>query len=81
MAEVATLFGGAPRGQPDPDIIERIEELLEEAKAGEISGIAYAVHTPGDDKKTGWIGQQGTSDAIHAAITLLAHTYSMDRMK
>jgi hypothetical protein len=35
-------------GEPDPAVVERLLDLLEKARAGEITGIAYATLHPGD---------------------------------
>ena len=54
----------------NPEVIERLEELLDKAKSGEIVGIAYAI-TDGDDY-TGysWVGRSirgtlGALDLLH----------------
>lgn len=72
---VCALFGGAPAGEADAEIIERLEELLEQARRGEIACIAYAYADPGKTKKTGWIGQQGTTDTLGASVSLLFRDY------
>lgn len=75
MAEIRTLFGGAPAGEPDQDIIARLEDLLARAKRGEVSAVAYATLSPGGSKATGWDGTQGTRDQLGMAITILAHRF------
>ena len=44
MAELYNIDGSyrGEAGQPDPDVIEHLEKLMERAQAGEIVGIAYA---------------------------------------
>lgn len=44
--KVSSLFGGAVitgDKEPDPDLVEELENLLEAAKAGEIIGLAGAI--------------------------------------
>lgn len=45
MSEVVRINGCPVHhpGHPDENVINRLEELLEMAKAGEITGIAYAI--------------------------------------
>lgn len=35
-------------GEADPTVVECLSELLEKARAGEVTGIAYATLHPGD---------------------------------
>lgn len=42
--------------EPIPEVVEHLENLLEEAKAGGITAIAYAV-----ERREGWVGQGWTS--------------------
>lgn len=45
MSEVVGINSGATiahPGAPDPELVARLERLLQMAKAGEINGIAYA---------------------------------------
>jgi hypothetical protein len=72
---VRTLFGGAPAGQPDQAIIDRLEDLLARARRGEVSALAYATVSPGGHKATGWDGTQGTRDQLGTAIAILSHRW------
>ena len=39
---------------PNQDVIERLEELLDQAKSGELRGIVYATRTTGNRTGSGW---------------------------
>lgn len=41
--------------KPHPNIIEHLEYLLEQAKAGELLGIAYLLQWKGDLVSSGWV--------------------------
>lgn len=60
---------------PDAEVIERIEELLERARRGDIVGIAYAVIEQNNGMGTGWCGGHGTRDRIGMAVGILNHRY------
>lgn len=44
VAEVYSLFGDPipPAGVPNPQLVMRLEQLLDRARAGEVVGIVYA---------------------------------------
>lgn len=54
----------------NPEVVARLEELLDRAKSGEIVGIAYAI-TDGDDYTSySWVGRSirgtlGALDLLH----------------
>jgi hypothetical protein len=55
-----------PDGDPNPDVIECLQSLLDRAKAGEIIGLAYVSQHPGDFTMYGRNGRitRGTIGAI-----------------
>lgn len=61
MADVVRLRGDGPPirhpGNPDPDVVATLEELLEMARAGEINGIAFAVHYFDDAANDRYVGE------------------------
>lgn len=58
-------------GEPNLDVVERLSDLLEKAKAGEIIGIAYATLHPGDFSIYSYKGR--TTRGLLGALTLLQY--------
>ncbi|RJQ38262.1 MAG: hypothetical protein C4555_05205 [Dehalococcoidia bacterium] len=56
-------------GEPDPEIVEVLEEYLEMAKRGEITGFAAAIISTNGTMRTGW--QSRDWAAITAAVGTL----------
>lgn len=75
MGNVFSIGGATPPGQPVEDIVELLERLLEEAKAGDIRGIAYAISLNNGCKATGWEEADGSRDPLCTAIGILQHRY------
>jgi hypothetical protein len=69
--KVVALRGQVMPTEPTvvPHVVERLEELLAMARAGEIVGIAYATVHPGDVTGYGRIGRQVR--ALLGALDLL----------
>lgn len=65
-----------PAGEPNPDIVETLEQLLADAKSGDLRAIAYATCRIGNVTGTGWEGSDGTRNPIAAAIMILGHRYA-----
>lgn len=63
-------------GEPNPEIVETLERLLEEAMSGELRGIAYAACKVGDVTATGWNGSDGSRHPLSTAIAVLNSRYS-----
>lgn len=63
-------------GDANPEIVETLERLLEEAKSGELRGIAYAACKVGDVTATGWNGSDGSRHPLSTAIAVLNSRYS-----
>lgn len=45
--------------KPDPGLVRRLEELLEQAKTGELVGFAIATHLRGDATSTAYVVSGG----------------------
>ncbi len=75
-AEVVSLHGDTQEGEPDPEIVAKIEWLLAQAKAGQITSFAYCATHPGASVGTGWSGIHGTSFALGGAVAMLNTRYS-----
>ena len=60
MGDVTTIGSGNRvfSGRADPELIERIDELLEEARRGEIVGIAYVCARPNLSAGIGYAGSE-----------------------
>lgn len=65
---------------PFPGLVEELERLLAEAKAGTLRAAAWAVVrsdgiSPDAEVATGWARAGGTSFALSAAIARLTHRW------
>lgn len=54
-----------------PEVVERLEDLLERAKAGELVGFAYSTQLRGGAWSTGWTAEVGP--ALLGSIEYLGH--------
>lgn len=61
--------------EADPEIVAKLEELLELAKSGELRAIAYATVRPNNMLGTGWIGTAGTRYPVAGAVGMLHTRY------
>lgn len=75
---VVALRGEVLPTEPVPDVVETLERLLAEAKAGHIRGIAYAVATTlaGEGTGTGWDMAGGQKHVMAAAVMMLHHRFA-----
>jgi len=70
---VVSLKGAPIPGVANPDVIEMLERLLEEAKRGEIVALGYALVGPAS-QRTGWRGGDNQNKfLLHSAARLLEH--------
>lgn len=72
--KVISLKGGPLPGKPNPDIIASLERLLEQAKAGDLIGLAYATVRTNDVSASGWDGMS-CRNSLGMAISYLQHRY------
>lgn len=78
MGELHTLPGVvAAAGTPQPNVIERLEGLLELAKSGEIQAFAYAAVDRENASSNGWSGDHD----MMSAIAFLFHRYGRDCLR
>lgn len=75
MSKVIAFKYNTIPGEPNKDIIEDLERLLAEAKAGQLEAIAYCTVRQGA-LGTGWVGGSGTRSAVSSAILMLSHRYA-----
>lgn len=80
MSEVIPVHGGRIPGAPHPDVVAKLEHLLEEARAGRLIGFGYATVTDGPGEEggshgTGWEGAAGTRYKLGCSISWLAQRY------
>lgn len=61
--------------QPNPFLIEKLEELLACARRGHIVGLAYAFERRDTGPGTGWVPGDD-ADVLMAAICYLQHRYA-----
>lgn len=76
MSKVVAFRDTVLAGDPNPDIVETLERLLEQARSGELRGIAYAACKVGDVTATGWDGSDGSRHPLSTAIAVLNSRYS-----
>lgn len=73
VTNIIGLFGKNPNlthGEPDPELIEYLEELLERARSGNLRAIAVAQVTSERSLGSGWKGGCDTHDMIAAIAKL-----------
>lgn len=75
MANVVPFGEKTVPGEPVAEVVETLETLLAEAKAGNMRAFAYAV-TRASGVATGWDGDAGTKYELAAAIMALQHRYT-----
>jgi hypothetical protein len=77
MSKIIPLHNASLDENPDPHIIEKLEELLAEAKDGRLRGFAY-VATRGDDRpfSHGYISNRGDGHRISTCIMQLMVAYA-----
>lgn len=79
MTDNITRFPGlalpGDHQEVDPDIIDRLEGLLEDARAGRILILAYAAVAQHEMIKTSWVGQHSRGLTGYAIAKLHAEFY------
>jgi hypothetical protein len=76
VSNVISLAPGNVPGEPDPDIIAVLESLLERARQGHLTGLAYATVALDGAQGTGWSGVAGTRHPLGTAVMMLNHRYA-----
>lgn len=75
MGEVVTPFGPHLDEGPSDSTIATLEDLLEQAKRGEIVALAYAGVRPNREVFWSWCGE-GNANLLMAGLTGLHHRYA-----
>lgn len=86
MANVVSLSGKPVEAQDGkvvvPEIVARLEGLLEQAKRGDIRAMAIALVRPGYTTSTLFeCGDEPLSHELMAAITYLQHRYAAHKVE
>lgn len=74
MNKVVPFSGVIVPGEADPDIIDLMEEMLEDAKSGQLRGIAFATVRMGNVLGSGWVGSD--RDSMATSVMLLHHRFA-----
>ena len=74
MSKVVAINGHTVPGEPNSDIIDELERLLDQARSGDLDAIAYCTVRKGC-AGTGWVGGSGMRYPIGAAVMMLHHRY------
>lgn len=76
MSEVVSIHGHSVPGEPEPGVVEALEYLLERAKRGDLTAVAYATVALSGAQATGWAGGSGTRHPLASTIMMLNHRYA-----
>ncbi len=68
---VVAFKGMTAPGEPVPEIVEMLEELLERAKAGDVRALAYATVESDMAFTDSWWAENGTGFQLAAAAGVL----------
>lgn len=71
MAEIISPFGLSADPGPDAQLVARLEQLLDAAKAGRIHGLIYGTIRPNGEIGTGWAGEKVSQHYYVTAATAL----------
>lgn len=74
MTNIIRLDGNPDvRVAPHPDLVEKLEDLLERARAGQIRGVVFGVASADGTIGTGWSHDGSCHLALTAAAGALFH--------
>lgn len=76
MADVVTIHGGRTPGTPSAEILDDLEMLTARAKAGTLTGFAYATCNEDGSQATGWSGEAGSRHPLGTAVMMLHLRYA-----
>lgn len=68
-------INNVPNYEVDQDIIRRIEDVLELAKKGEITGFAYSMSLVNDEVGSGYVFKKGEASRLGGTIMWLFHRF------
>lgn len=70
-ANILSLRGTAiPVKRVNRDVVDALQGLMKEARAGQIAGLLYAAASPEGHSETNWVGNAPKSAMVAAATTL-----------
>lgn len=72
-AEIHRLTGAGPIAEPVASVIERLEELLDRARRGEIKGLGYFLVDGADSVSTDWLPGCACGNDMSAGAGKLFH--------
>lgn len=76
MSDVHKLTEHLLPGEVEPALVEALEELLEQAKRGELTALAWASVRTNNYISNGWEGAGGTLFPLGAAVMCLQTRYA-----
>ena len=76
MSNIIKLGANVLPGEPDTDLIETLERLLEDAKSGNIRALAYATVCESEVLGSGWTGVAGTRYHLGSSVLMLQSRYA-----
>lgn len=76
MTNVTALKGAAIPGDVSQAVIDVLEQLLDEARRGEIVGLAYTASVPNGDTRNGWAHAKGGGHQLSTGVLILSHDYA-----
>lgn len=68
---VKSFKGATPLGQPDPNVVAKLEELLDEAKSGMLRGILFGVTRGNNTLHQGWVHAEGEGHRMSTSLIRL----------
>jgi hypothetical protein len=73
-AEIHRLTNAGPViGEPEKDIVEMLEELMERAKAGALRGFGYFLVDGANSVESGWADGCASADGMVSGASKLQH--------
>ena len=75
---IASIKVRLSEGAVNLELIAELEKLLDEAKSGEIYGLAYATVQKRSCTGSGWVGLEGQQNSMSTAIMRLYHRYAFE---
>ena len=73
---VFKIHGANLEHEPDPDVVEKMEELLADAREGKIRGIAYVLVRTNGIVTNGWVHGEGKGHNLSTGILCLTHDFA-----
>lgn len=77
MKKVISINGGVIHGEPNPKVVALLEEVLEQARKGEITAVAIATLAPDGCADSNW-AHQAEYFSLIGAVARLQHRLLSD---